>query len=53
VGLNCRGEEEQSRKVDLQRGESFGFLGFKFHGVRSRRGRGMPLLVPKEANRLA
>ena len=26
VGLNCRGEEEQSRKVDLQRGESFRFL---------------------------
>jgi RNA-directed DNA polymerase len=35
--------EEKSRKVDLQRGERFGFLGFEFRRVRSRRGRWMPL----------
>src|SRR5262249_58735142 len=36
--------EEKSRKVDLVRGESFGFLGFEFRRVRSHRGRWMPLL---------
>ena len=35
--------EEKSRKVDLQRGESFGFLGLEFRRVGSRRGRRMPL----------
>jgi RNA-directed DNA polymerase len=30
--------EEKSRNVDLGRGESFGFLGFDFRRVRSRRG---------------
>jgi RNA-directed DNA polymerase len=39
--------EEKSRKVDLQRGESFGFLGFEFRRVRSHRGRWLPLLLPK------
>jgi hypothetical protein len=42
----------KSRKVDLQRGESFGFLGFEFRRVRSRRGRWMPLL-PKGKKRTA
>ena len=32
--------EEKSRMVDLQRGESFGFLGFEFRRVRSRREHG-------------
>jgi len=45
--------EEKSRKVDLQRGESFGFLGFEFRRVRSRRGRWMPLLLPKSKKRTA
>jgi RNA-directed DNA polymerase len=45
--------EEKSRKVDLQRGESFGFLGFEFRRVRSRRGRWMPLLLPKGKKRTA
>jgi RNA-directed DNA polymerase len=45
--------EEKSRKVDLQRGESFGFLGFEFRRIRSRRGRWMPLLLPKGKKRTA
>ena len=47
--------EEKSRKVDLERGGSFGFLGFEFRRILSRRGRWMPLLLPKrqEANGLA
>jgi RNA-directed DNA polymerase len=45
--------EEKSRKVDLQRGESFGFLGFEFRRVRSHRGRWMPLLSPKGKKRTA
>jgi RNA-directed DNA polymerase len=45
--------EEKSRTVDLQRGESFGFLGFEFRRVRSRRGRWMPLLMPKGKKRTA
>ena len=45
--------EEKSRKVDLQRGESFGFLGFEFRRIRSRLGRWMPLLLPKSKKRTA
>ena len=30
--------EEKSRIVDLSRGESFGYLGFDFRRIRSRRG---------------
>jgi len=45
--------EEKSRKVDLQRGESFGFLGFEFRRVRSHRGRWLPLLLPKGKKRTA
>ena len=41
--LLVEGKEEKSRKVDLQRGESFGFLGLEFRRVGSRRGRRMPL----------
>jgi RNA-directed DNA polymerase len=51
--LLVEGNEEKSRKVDLQRGESFGFLGFEFRRVRSRRGRWMPLLLPKGKKRTA
>jgi len=39
--------EDKSRKVDLQRDESFGFLGFEFRRIRSHRGRWMLLLLPK------
>ena len=51
--LQVEVNEEKSRKVDLQRGESFGFLGFEFRRVRSRRGRWMPLLLPKGKKRAA
>ena len=46
VALN----EEKSRRVDLARGEPFGFLGFAFRRVRSRRGvwrAGYPPLLKK------
>jgi RNA-directed DNA polymerase len=51
--LQVEVNEEKSRKVDLQRDESFGFLGFEFRRVRSRRGRWMPLLLPKGKKRTA
>ena len=51
--LQVEVNEEKSRTVDLQRGESFGFLGFEFRRVRSRRGRWMPLLLPKGKKRAA
>ena len=37
--LQVEVNEEKSRRVDLQQGESFGFLGFEFRRIRSRRGR--------------
>ena len=46
--LQVEVNDEKSRRVDLQRGESFGYLGFEFRRIRSRRGRWMPLLLPKE-----
>jgi RNA-directed DNA polymerase len=49
--LQVEVNEEKSRTVDLQRGESFGFLGFEIRRVRSRRGRWMPLLMPKGKKR--
>jgi len=51
--LQVEVNEEKSRKVDLQQGESFGFLGFEFRRIRSRRGRWMPLLLPKGKKRTA
>jgi RNA-directed DNA polymerase len=45
--------EDKSRKVDLERGESFGFLGFTFRRIRSHRGRGMPLRWPQSKKRTA
>jgi RNA-directed DNA polymerase len=51
--LQVQVNEEKSRKVELKRGESFGFLGFELHRVRSPRGRWMPLLVPKGTKRTA
>ena len=51
--LQVEVNEEKSRKVDLEPGESFGFLGFEFRRVRNRRGRGMPLLLPKGKKRKA
>src|SRR6516165_8463627 len=51
--LQVEVNEEKSRRADLQQGESFGFLGFEFRRVRSRRGRWMPLLLPKGKKRTA
>jgi RNA-directed DNA polymerase len=51
--LQVEVNEDKSRKVDLQRGKSFGFLGFEFRRIRSRRGRWMPLLLPKGKKRTA
>jgi len=51
--LQVEVNEEKSHTVNLQRGESFGFLGFEFRRIRSRRGRWMPLLLPKGKKRAA
>src|SRR5215217_342132 len=51
--LQVEVNEDKSRTVDLQRGGSFGFLGFEFRRIRSRRGRWMPLLLPKGKKRTA
>src|SRR6202040_2827208 len=39
--------EEKSRMVDLSKGESFCFLGFEFHLIRSRFGKWWPQYVPR------
>jgi len=44
--LQVEVNEEKSGRVDLTKGESFGFLGFGFRRVRSRAGRWMPLRMP-------
>jgi len=51
--LQVEVNEEKSRKVELKQDESFGFLGFEFRRIRSRRGRWMPLLLPKGKKRTA
>ena len=51
--LGVEVNEEKSRRVDLKRGESFGFLGFEFRRVRSRAGRWMPLYRPQTNKRTA
>jgi RNA-directed DNA polymerase len=43
--------EEKSRKVDLTKGESFGFLGFDFRRVRSLKGFWRPDYTPKHKKR--
>jgi hypothetical protein len=45
--------EEKSRIVDLGRGESFGFLGFDFRRIRSRRGAWRADYTPKLKKRTA
>src|SRR5438105_15318491 len=45
--------EEKSRIVDLARGESFGFLGFDFRCIRSRRGVWRAHFTPKLKKRTA
>lgn len=45
--------EEKSRLVDLERGESFGFLGFDFRRVATRQGRWRAHYTPKLKKRTA
>ncbi len=49
--LQVEVNEEKTRTVELSKGESFGFLGFEFHRVRSRAGRWMPLRLPQRKKR--
>jgi RNA-directed DNA polymerase len=51
--LHVEINEEKSRRVDLSRGESFGFLGFDFRRVRSRRGVWRAHYTPKLKKRTA
>ncbi len=45
--------EEKSRKVDLSKGGSFGFLGFEYRRIRSRKGKWRAHYVPKPKKRTA
>jgi RNA-directed DNA polymerase len=47
AALQVKINEEKSRTADLSRNESFGFLGFDFRRVRSRRGHWRPNYTPK------
>jgi len=49
--LQVEVNEGKSRIVDLARSECFGFLGFDFRRVRSRKGRWMPLVMPQMKKR--
>lgn len=51
--LGVQINEEKSRLVNLERGESFGFLGFDFRRVRTRQGRWRPHYTPKLKKRTA
>jgi RNA-directed DNA polymerase len=51
--LHVEVNEEKSRIVDLSKGESFGFLGFEFRRVRSRKGAWRPRYTPKLKKRTA
>lgn len=51
--LHVELNEEKSRVVDLGKGESFGFLGFEFRRVRSRKGEWRPYYAPKRKRRTA
>jgi RNA-directed DNA polymerase len=51
--LQVEVNEEKSRVVDLAQGESFGFLGFDFRRVRTRKGRWRPHYTPKLKKRTA
>ncbi len=51
--LQVEVNDEKSRRVDLTKGESFGYLGFEFRRVRSRAGRWMPLRMPLMKKRTA
>src|SRR5436305_162962 len=51
--LHVEVNEEKSRIVDLGKGESFGFLGFEFRRVRSRKGAWRPNYAPTLNTRTA
>jgi RNA-directed DNA polymerase len=51
--LGVQINEEKSRRVNLERGESFGFLGFDFRRVRTRNGRWRAHYTPKLKKRTA
>jgi RNA-directed DNA polymerase len=51
--LHVEINDEKSRIVDLGCGESFGYLGFAFRRVRTRKGRWRPHYVPKPKKRTA
>ena len=51
--LHVEINEEKSKTVDLERGDSFGFLGFEFRRIRSRRGVWRPNFAPKLKKRTA
>ena len=51
--LHVEVNKEKSRVVDLGKGERFGFLGFEFRRVRSRRGAWRPGYAPKLKKRTA
>jgi RNA-directed DNA polymerase len=53
VALRVELNEEKSQIVDLGRGESFGFLGFDFRRIRSRRGAWRVQYTPKLKKRTA
>ena len=53
VALQVEINEEKSRIVDLGRGERFGFLGFDFRRIRSRRGVWRVQYTPKLKKRTA
>jgi RNA-directed DNA polymerase len=53
AALQVEINEEKSRIVDLSRGESFGFLGFDFRRVRSRRGSWRVKYTPQLKKRTA
>jgi len=51
--LHVEVNEDKSKTVDLERGESFGFLGFEFRRIRARRGAWRPNFAPKLKKRTA
>ena len=51
--LQVEVNDEKTRTVDLEQGERFGFLGFDFRRVRSRRGRWRAQYTPKRSKRTA
>jgi RNA-directed DNA polymerase len=53
ASLRVEINEEKSRIVDLVKGETFGFLGFAFRRLRSRRGVWWPQYTPKPKKRTA